>query len=75
MTNRYLNDGFLWNRKSNYLVWENKQNKFSKPEMEYVESLEKRLQYRGRSPYKIQYDYIFIDADNGKNCSFWFKVF
>ena len=34
--------------------------------MEYVESVEKRLQYRSRNPYKIQYDHIFIDDDNRK---------
>lgn len=75
MINEYLNDGF-YGIEEDQIIWgENKQNKFSKPEMEYVESVEKRLQHRGRSPYKIQYDHIFIDDDNHKIVLFDSKYF
>ena len=35
----------------------------------------KRLQYRSRNPYKIQYDHIFIDDDNRKIVLFDSKYF
>ncbi|HGI4203457.1 TPA: LlaJI family restriction endonuclease, partial [Streptococcus agalactiae] len=75
MINEYLNDGFCGIEEDQIIWGENKQNKFSKPEMEYVESVEKRLQHRGRSPYKIQYDHIFIDDDNHKIVLFDSKYF
>lgn len=75
MINEYLNDGFC-GIEEDQIVWEeNKQNRFYKPEMEYVESVEKRLQYRSRNPYKIQYDHIFIDDDNRKIVLFDSKYF
>lgn len=75
MINEYLNDGFC-GIKEDQIIWgENKQNRFYKPEMEYVESVEKRLQYRDRSSYKIQYDHIFIDDDNRKIVLFDSKYF
>ena len=75
MINEYLNDGFCGIEEDQIIWGENKQNKFSKPEMEYVESVEKRLQHRGRSPYKIQYDHIFIDDDDQKIILFDSKYF
>jgi len=75
MINEYLNDGFCGIEEDKIIWGENKQNKFSKPEMEYVESVEKRLQYRDRSLYKIQYDHIFIDDDNHKIILFDSKYF
>lgn len=75
MINEYLNDGFCGIEEDQIIWGENKQNKFSKPEMEYVESVEKRLQYRDRSLYKIQYDHIFSDDDNHKIILFDSKYF
>lgn len=75
MINEYLNDSFC-GIEEDQIVWgNNKQNKFSKYEMEYVESVEKRLQYRSRRPYKIQYDHIFIDDENHKIVLFDSKYF
>lgn len=43
MINEYLNDSFC-GIEEDWIIWgENKQNKFSKPEMEYVESVEKKI--------------------------------
>lgn len=75
MINEYLNDRFCGIEEDQILWGENKQNKFSKPEMEYVESVEKRSQCRSRSPYKIQYDHIFVDNDNNKIILFDSKYF
>ena len=75
MINEYLNDGFCGIEEDQIIWGENKQNRFYKPEMEYVESVEKRLQYRSRNPYKIQYDHIFIDDDNRKIVLFDSKYF
>ena len=75
MINEYLNDSFCGIEEDQIIWGENKQNKFCKPEMEYVESAEKRLQYKSRSPYKIQYDHIFIDDDNHKIVLFDSKYF
>ena len=75
MINEYLNDGFCGIEEDQIIWGENKQNRFYKPEMEYVESVEKRLQYRSRNPYKIQYDHIFIDDDNRKIVIFDSKYF
>lgn len=75
MINKYLNDSFCGIEEDQIIWGENKQNKFSKPEMEYVESKEKILQHRGRRPYMIQYDHIFIDDDNRKIVLFDSKYF
>ena len=75
MINEYLNDGFCRIEEDQIIWGENKQDKFSKPEMECVESVEKRLQHSGKSPYKIQYDHIFIDDDNHKIVLFDSKYF
>lgn len=75
MINEYLNDGFCGIEEDQIIWGEKKQNRFYKPEMEYVESVEKRLQYRSRNPYKIQYDHIFIDDDNRKIVIFDSKYF
>lgn len=75
MINKYLNDNFV-GINENRIIWGvNNKNKFVKPDMEYVESVEKIQQNKNRRPYKIQYDHILIDDSSYKIVIFDSKYF
>ena len=75
MVNEYLNGKFCAIEEDRIMWGRNNQNKFSKPDMEYVESKEIRLKNTNRSPHKIQYDHILIDDKNRKIVLFDSKYF